>query len=90
MFIELNYHWTHGKHPFDENNEDDLKILEKLKQLSKKSDFVKTAVYVWTELDKRKIQTAKSNHLNFKFIYDKEIYNADGSIEKNYFREQLS
>ena len=27
LFIECNYSWTHGGHPFDENNEEDLKLL---------------------------------------------------------------
>ena len=27
LYIECNYHWTHGKHWFDEKCEDDLKML---------------------------------------------------------------
>jgi len=28
LFIELNAHWSHGGHPFNENDENDLKTLE--------------------------------------------------------------
>jgi hypothetical protein len=28
LYIECQYSWTHGDHPFDENNENDRKIIE--------------------------------------------------------------
>jgi len=29
LFIEIQGHWTHGDHPYDESNEDDKALLEK-------------------------------------------------------------
>ena len=68
-FIEVHGNWTHGKHPFDENNKEDIKILELWKEKAKTSDFYKNAIYQWTDLDVRKKKTAENNNLNFEAIY---------------------
>lgn len=73
LFIEFNWHWTHGKHPFDENNEEDIKTLELWKEKSCNSKFYKNAIYVWTELDPRKIETLKSGGMKFEIIYKDTI-----------------
>lgn len=31
LFIEINYYWTHGPHPFDCSSEEDLSRLEQIK-----------------------------------------------------------
>ena len=67
LFIEYNGHWTHGIEPYDPNNEYHLKIIEKYK--SRESKFYKTAIYVWTDLDVRKLECAKKNNLNYRRIY---------------------
>lgn len=61
LFIEYQGTWTHGGHPFDENNPEDLKIVEEWKRRSeelnfkgKKKNFYKMALYTWTDLDIRK------------------------------------
>lgn len=69
LFIELNAHWTHGGHPFDPNNEDDLKTLEVWKEKAKTSKFFQTAIEVWTIRDPKKLQCAKEHNLNYKVIY---------------------
>lgn len=66
-FIELNGFITHGPHPFDENSEEDQKLLEELK--NKNDDWSKAIIYTWTDLDVRKLKTAKENNLNFEVIY---------------------
>lgn len=74
LFIELNGHIAHMYHPFDETNEDDIKTLSYLK--SKNSDFYNAIIYTWTDLDVRKLETAKKNNLNYWQIYwykDKDI-----------------
>lgn len=73
LFIQLNLHWTHGGHLFDEKNCDDLKKLQFLKEKSKKSNFYKNAIYVWTQLDVKKHKIALENNLNYKAIYDKQV-----------------
>lgn len=74
LFIELNLTWTHNDHPFDKNNAQDLKILERWKKKAETSDYYKNAVYVWTDLDIRKQKTARENKLNYKTIYLKDLY----------------
>lgn len=69
LFIELNLTWTHGEHPFDPNNEDDLNKLSRWKEKAKTSDYYKNAVYTWTDLDVRKQNIAKENNLNYIVVY---------------------
>ena len=77
LYIECNYHWTHGKHWFDEKCEDDLKMLQQLKQknIEKAQDgHVKNmyahAIYVWTQLDLKKRDAAIKNQLNYKVFWN--------------------
>ena len=69
LFIELNACWTHGPHPFDENNKDDVELLNEWKEKSQTSQYYKNAIYTWTELDVRKQKIAKENNLKYKVIY---------------------
>lgn len=69
LFIELNAYWTHGKHPFDENSPEDLKILEVWKEKSKDHPHFITAIDTWTVRDVKKRKIAKENNLNYKMIY---------------------
>lgn len=62
-YIEVNAHWTHGKHPFDKNNESDLKILDKWKEKAKQSNYYNKAIYIWTISDIKKRNIANLNHL---------------------------
>ncbi len=70
QFIELNLHWTHCGHPYNSESDEDAKLLEELKIKAETSDFYKKAIYVWTELDVKKQQIAKENHLNYEVIYE--------------------
>lgn len=69
LFIELNKHWTHGGHLFDELNLNDISKLEYWQERAKTSRYYKNAIYTWTILDVKKAQIAKQNHLNYKVIY---------------------
>lgn len=84
LYIELNAHWTHGGHPFDKDNEEDIKKLELWKEKAKTSKFYERAVYVWTQLDVNKLNIAKKNNLNFIAYYNDinnlyKIYRKDGN-----------
>ena len=61
LFIECNFHWTHGGHPY--NEETDKKQLELWK--SKDSQFYKNAINTWTIRDVNKREIAKKNNLNW-------------------------
>lgn len=59
IYIECNYHWTHGNHPY--NKSQDIEKIENWK--SKGTKYYSNAIYVWTELDPLKRKTAKENHI---------------------------
>ena len=72
LYIEYNGTWTHGIGSFDSNNLDHIKLLNKWK--SKNTDFYRTAIYTWTDLDVRKLETFKKNKLNYKIFWNlKEV-----------------
>lgn len=74
LFIELNLHFTHGPHPFNSNNKEDLLLLDKWKEKSLTSDFYKVAIEVWTIRDPIKQQKAKENNLNYVTLYPKDKF----------------
>jgi len=72
LYIECNYHWTHGNKPFEGTNEDNIK-LEQWK--SKNTMYYNNAIYTWTNLDVKKRNIAKQNNLNYKEIWNiKELW----------------
>lgn len=66
-FIELNGFFTHGPHPYDANNPEDQELLLELE--AEQTKWSEQIIYVWTNLDVRKLETAKKNNLNFEAIY---------------------
>lgn len=80
LYIEIQGNWTHGTHPFDVNNIDDINKLEILKEKSKTSAFYKIAINVWTVRDVKKREIARNNNLNYLEIF---------SIDFNYCVEQI-
>ena len=67
LYIECNYHWTHGGHPYNENNIEDQEKLNLWK--SKTSKFYKNAIITWTNRDINKLNIAKQNNLNYLVFY---------------------
>lgn len=75
LFIELNLNWTHGEHPFDSKNPEDLNLLVRWEEKAKTSAFYKNAIDVWTRRDVEKQKVAKENGLNYKCYYNEiEMY----------------
>lgn len=77
LYIEYHGTWTHS--PFNNNHRkpfknsvEDIKILEKLK--NKNSKYYNNAIYIWTNLDVRKLNTFKKNKLNYKIFYSIEQF----------------
>ena len=66
-YVEIQGSWTHGKHPFDCNNIDDINCLNEWK--TKESAFYKKAIYVWTEHDVKKRNIAKENRIKYLEIF---------------------
>lgn len=67
LYIEIQGHWTHGRHPFDENNEKDVEILNLW--ISKNDDYYNSAINIWTNRDIEKRNIAKQNKLNYLEIF---------------------
>lgn len=63
LYIEYQGTWTHGKHPYDENNLDDIKIVENWK--NKNTKFYNNAINTWTMRDVNKRNMALHNNLNW-------------------------
>ena len=68
LYIECNFHWTHGGHAYDSENLEDLAIIEKWK--SKQSKYYNNAITTWTVRDVRKRNIAKKNKLNYIEFFD--------------------
>lgn len=63
LYIECNYMWTHGGHPYDKKN--DKSKLDIWKEKAKYSSFYKGAIITWTIADVKKRTVAKENNLNY-------------------------
>ena len=81
MFIELNLFWTHGKHWFDPNNQEDIEKLNKWK--AKDTTFYRNAIYNWTVLDVKKRTIALQNNLNYIVLWNtQDIYEFLQSLKR--------
>ena len=63
LYIEFQGTWTHGKHPFEENRQEDIDKLNLW--LSKNTNYYNEAIYTWTIRDPLKREIAKRNNLNY-------------------------
>ena len=66
-FVEIHAFFTHGPHPYDKNNPQDVELAAQLED--EQTPWSKNILYTWTDLDVRKLETAKKNNLNFEAIY---------------------
>ncbi len=71
LYFEINASWTHGEHPFDCANQDDINKM--LLWKSKNTKYYDNALTVWTDTDIRKKQTAEENHLNWVAVYSNNL-----------------
>ena len=63
LYIECNYHWTHGGHPFNsENKYDQIQLNEWINNNTK---YYNNAIGTWVIRDVNKRNTAKENKLNY-------------------------
>lgn len=63
LYIECNYHWSHGGHHFNSLNENDIAKLNVWK--NKHTDYYDNAIYTWTVRDIDKYNCAIKNKLNY-------------------------
>ena len=87
LFIEIQGYWTHGSHPFNENDQNDIDRLNYM--IQKNTKKYQQAINTWTISDPLKRKTAKENNLNYLEIFscnEKEIL-----IQiSNYFKEHFN
>lgn len=81
-FIEIQGNWTHGQHPFNEHNIDDINKLNILIEKSKHSDYYLSAIDTWTNKDVEKRKVAKQNKINLIEIFVKHTSDLIQYIEK--------
>lgn len=74
-YIEVNGNWTHGSHPFNKDNPEDIKKLNEWTEKSKTSKYYKNAIYTWADLDVRKLNIAIQNNINLILIYKEKDNN---------------
>jgi len=67
LFIECNYHWTHGGKLYENTNEDNIK-LNNWKE--KNTKYYNNAINTWINLDIKKLNIAKQNKLNYLIFYN--------------------
>lgn len=89
LFIELNAHWSHGGHWFDENNESDIEQLTKWREKSRKkgSRYYYRAIEVWTHRDLLKRDTAIKNNLNYAAFWKSDLSDAQEYLMKVVYNE---
>ena len=63
LYIELNQHWSHGGHFYDQNNPEDA--AKASLWLAKGTKYYNVCYHVWTDLDLRKARCAIENNLRF-------------------------
>lgn len=68
LFIECNFHWTHGNHLFNPNSKEDQDKLYELQH--KNGKYYENAGTTWTKRDPLKVKTAKQNNLNYKIFWN--------------------
>ena len=82
LYIECNFHWTHGPHLYNKNNIRDIILKCKWNQKAKKSKFYFNAIKTWTIRDTEKQETANQNKLNWISFYSKDEF-------FNYFHQKI-
>ena len=67
LYIEYQGFWTHGLHPYNKYDENDINKMNYWK--SKNSKFYNIAIKTWTIYDVKKSELAKQNQLNYLEVF---------------------
>lgn len=81
-FIEIQGNWTHGFHPFNVSNKDDIRRLNYLKEKAKHSKYYLSAIKIWTIKDVEKRTTAQNNNIKLIEIFVNSLEELKNYIEK--------
>ena len=80
-YVEIQGNWTHGGHPYDTNNIDDINKLENWKLKNKK--YYEVAIKVWSISDVKKREYAKNNNINLIEIFSIDFENIINILKDN-------
>lgn len=72
LFIECNFHWTHGGHWFNGTDIADTSIINKWKE--KNTLYFDIAIDVWTRRDLLKRDTAIKNGINYIVLFNYKTF----------------
>ena len=68
LYIECNYHWTHGDKPYNENDQYSIDLINLWK--SRNTQYYNNAITTFTIRDVNKRNIAKQNKLNYKEFFN--------------------
>lgn len=68
LYLEIQGYFTHGKHPFNPNDDDDIKEIEKLQNKN-----YHNKIETWTIRDPMKRQWAKDHDLNWVEVFTSDV-----------------
>ena len=86
VYIEYQGTWTHGGHPYNPNDHNDVVQAEKWK--TKGTDYYTSAYNTWTIMDPHKRETAKQNNLRWYECWtENECYELIDKLYEEYISE---
>ena len=86
LYIEINGHPSHGKHPFEKDSVEDLQFVNFCKM--KNSPFFNKIIEVWTIRDVEKRNLARKNNVNLLEVFSSN-FDECKDIINNYINNDL-
>jgi hypothetical protein len=68
LYVEIQGHWTHGKHPYDSTSKEDQEQLA-IWESKSQDNFYRNAIKCWTVSDVNKRNLAKERGLNYLEVF---------------------
>lgn len=87
LFIELNYHDSHYKCPYNPEDARHIELAEKWKNSTKKWD--QERYFTWTVRDKEKIAIARENCLNYLVLYPTSTISENKRFNEHKYAELI-
>lgn len=90
LFIELNLHWTHGKHPFNQRSKDDIEEIDNLAFKARDHEAILSKLRTWLSSDPTKFSFALNNNLNYIAVYEDAVYYTTNLIDLGKFNKKAT
>lgn len=89
LFIELNLHWTHGSHPFNQQSKDDIEEIDNLALKARNHEAILSKLKTWLSSDPTKFSFALGNNLNYIAVYENAVYYTTNLIDLGQFNKKV-